>query len=135
MLALIDVWFRDAQPTEKTEFMTNYVFSNGSWGTEDTHIMSDLSHDAENNIPLPIQFLKRVWLFFFPPRKRMERAFPILKKHIWLYPFLALIRPFIRLFGDRGAVKLWLRVAGKYSGDKVDEKRRQLEYVGLKIKR
>ena len=135
VLALIAVWFQGAQPTEKTEFMTNYVFSNGSWGTEDTHIMSELSNDAEGNVPLAAQFMKRVWQFFFPPRARLERTFPVLKKHGWLYPFLALIRPFVRLFSDRGAVKLWLRVAGKYSGEKVDEKRKQLEYVGLKIKR
>lgn len=135
VLALIGVWFQDTQPTEITEFMTNYVFSNGSWGTEDTKMMSKLTRDAENKIPVPVQFLKQVGQFFFPPRARMEMAFPILKKHGWLYPFLALIRPFIRLFGDRGAVKLWLRIAGKYSGNKVDDKRKQLEYVGLKIKR
>lgn len=135
VLALIYVWFQDAQTTEITEFMTNYVFSCGSWGTDDDKMMSQLAHDAEHKIPLPVQFLKQVWQFFFPPRARLEKTFPVLKEHGWLYPFLALIRPFIRLFGDRGAVKTWFRIAGKYSGEKVDEKREQLEYVGLRIKR
>lgn len=97
--------------------------------------MSELSNDAAKNIPLPVQFLKRVWLFIFPPRARLEITFPVLKKHGWLYPFLALIRPLVWLFSDRGAVKLWFRLAGDYSEEKVDEKRRQLEYVGLKIRR
>lgn len=135
VLALIDLWFEGGQATEITDYMTNYVFSNGSWGTDETHVMSELSHDAAKNIPLPVQFLKRVWLFVFPPRARLEKTFPVLKNHGWLYPFLALIRPFVRLFSDRGAVKLWIRLAGDYSGEKVDEKRRQLEYVGFKIRR
>ena len=135
VLALIKLWFEDAHATEITDYMSNYVFSNGSWGTNENHMMTELASDSEKNIPLPIQFLKKVWFFFFPPRARLEKAFPVLKKHGWLYPFLALIRPFVRMFSDRGAVRLWFRLAGDYSGDKVDEKRRQLEYVGLKIRR
>ena len=135
VLALITVWFGDGQATEITDYMTNYVFSNGSWGTEEAKIVSEVARGVENNVPVPVLFIKRLWEFFFPPRERLERYFPVLRKHLWLYPILALIRPFVRIFKDRGAVSLWFRIAGDYSGEKVDEKRRQLEYVGLKIKR
>ena len=135
VLALIDLWFNDGEATEITDYMTSFVFSNGSWGTEETRTLTKLASDAEKQIPLPIQLLNQVCEFFFPPRDNLERAFPVLKKHIWLYPFLALIRPFVRIIQDRGAIKLWLRVAGRYSSKQLDSKRKQLEYVGLKIKR
>lgn len=135
VLALIDLWFGDAEATELTDYMTNYIFCNGSWGTSDDRETIKQVLDTENKIPMPVQFLKRVWQFFFPPMVRLRRYFPVLKKRPWLYPVMALIRPFVRIYRDRGAIRLWFRIAGSFSGKKVDEKRMQLEYVGLKVKR
>ena len=135
VLALIRVWFDDAQSTGKTDYMTDYIFSCGSWGTVETNEITKLAQGAEENISLPVQFLKRLRNFLFPPMDTLAKTFPVLCKHPWLYPILALIRPIVRMVGDRGAVRLWTRVARGFSGKKVDEKRRHLEYVGLKIKR
>lgn len=135
VLALIRLWFEDGKPTEITEFMTDYVFESGCWGTIDAKLDSKLFRDTVDHVPRSVQFLKRLWHFFFPPRERLARFFPILRKHGWLYPFLALIRPFARLIEDRNATKLWFRIAGSYSGDKVEERLKQLEFVGLKVKR
>lgn len=135
VLALITVWFGDGQATEITDYMSNYVFSNGSWGTVEARIVTEVARGVESDVPLPVLFLKRVWEFFFPPRERLERYFPVLRKHPWMYLPLAFVRPFVRIIRDRGAVGLWFRIAGDYSAEKVDEKRSQLEYVGLKAKR
>ena len=135
VLALISVWFEDAKATGKTDFMTDYIFSNGSWGTLETNETTKLAQGIEEKNSLPMLFWKRVWRFFFPPREQVEKTFPVLKKHGWLYPLLALIRPFVRLVQDRKMLKFWFRIVGNFSGKKVDEKRRHLEYVGLKIKR
>ena len=135
VLALISTWFEDAQATGKTDYMTDYIFSNGSWGTLETNEITKLAQGAEENIPLPIQFLNRLRTFLFPPMDYMVKIFPVLNKHPWLYPILALIRPIVRMVGDRGAVRLWTKVARGFSGKKVDEKRKHLDYVGLKIKR
>lgn len=135
VLALIRLWFEDGKSTEITEFMTDYVFASGCWGTMDAKLESKLFRDTVDNVPRHVQFMKRLFHFFFPPRERLAWFFPVLRKHAWLYPFLALIRPFVRLIEDRHAPKLWLRIAGSYSSDTVDERIKQLEYVGLRVRR
>ena len=135
VLSLISVWFDDAQPTEKADFMTDYIFSSGTWGTLETKEASKLAYEAEKRIPIPAMFLKRIWRFFFPKREYLEIVFPKLREHRWLYLFYAFVRPFVRITNDRLAPKRWYNILLFFSKKSLDNKQNHLAYVGLKLNR
>ena len=131
VMGLIKLWFEDGPSNETLAFMNDYIFACGSWGTTQTHQLNDVVKGTTKNESIPRQFWRKLIKFLFPGREAVEQTFPVAAKHRWLYVPLLLARPVYRLFKERNIGKIWARTAKSYDTARVDEKRRQLELVGL----
>ena len=131
VMGLIKLWFEDGPDNETLQFMNDYIFACGSWGTSQNHQLGDVVKGTTKNESVASQFGKKLVKFLFPGREAVEKTFPVVKKHRWLYVPLLPVRPIYRLFKERSIGKIWLQTARSYESTRVDEKRRQLEMVGL----
>lgn len=119
-----DVWFRGKKSTDMTDFITEKIFSSGSYGTPSAHAVS-----KETRISgcLKNRLIARI----FPPRHSMEQSFPILKKRPALLPLLWAARWFRALIFRRENIKSEYGKIKNISGSQIEEYNEELRYVGL----
>lgn len=128
---LIAVWFEDAAADEKTDLMTNFIFSSGSWGVAGSQLLSLAVRDSKHGAFSANSRLQYICKYLFPKADAISDKFPILKKAPWLLPIIWIIRPFKKLLFERNTLKQHEKNIGALSQDKVDERQRWLNYVGL----
>lgn len=128
---LLSVWFEDGEETEKTDFMTNWIFSKGAYGNPmniSTSMALRKVKDSGTEQGLKARlYLKRLFL----PYKNMCRQYPVLRKAPYLLPVFwaaritkALLFKRDRIMGEKE------RIDG-LDKEKVEEYRKNLDYVGL----
>ncbi|MBQ6718903.1 MAG: nucleotidyltransferase family protein [Oscillospiraceae bacterium] len=128
---LLDVWFGDGIPNEKTDYMTAYIFSAGNWGLHENSIygaqlkMHPGGQDVRNTKR------KELWDAVFPPLDRMRYRFPVLKKRPYLYPLFWPVRWLQLIFRTPRIIRKKLQIVRDLDDDKVRERRQALNYVGL----
>ena len=128
---MLSVWFEDGEETEKTDFMTNWIFSKGAYGNPmniSTSMALRKVKDSGTEQGLKARlYLKRLFL----PYKNMCRQYPVLRKAPYLLPVFwaaritkALLFKRDRIMGEKE------RIDG-LDKEKVEEYRKNLDYVGL----
>ena len=88
VLRTLDVWFADAQPDEKTELITSFVFNSGSFGTEESKFFARTLRAAQGDDTVRAAFIQKL----FPSLHRMELFYPVLNRMPVLLPALWLVR-------------------------------------------
>lgn len=127
----LDVWFGGETPDNMSDFITAKIFSSGSYGTHDAHLLSAAlktsgSESTEAEIEKTL-ILNRM----FPPYKSMLSRYKCLKKYPALLPLMWVVR-FLQIPFRRGSVKRNIENAKITAPDKVIAYRDELEAVGLK---
>ena len=139
----INVWFgddqseagtpADRQQTEKTEFITEYIFSSGNWGSARSHALAEAVksiHDMDSDHYNRKRSLLRA---AFPGPEIMHVRYPILKKHPALLPIFWLVRiANAILFRRKNIDKIW-QAHQHATPDKVESFQQSLDYVGLEF--
>lgn len=125
---LIDVWFGDAQADEKSDFITDFIFASGSWGTLRARTISvrvrDTKHTSKGKLPY-------IWRRFFPSMEDMEFLYPVLKKHPVLLPVFYVWRVIDKIFIQRGVVKRQMQMVAAINPENIESRQQALNYVGL----
>lgn len=127
---VIAVWFEEARSDEKTDYITDFVFSSGSWGSGASKSASIAVRDSHGGAFWKGR-LAYVLRTAFPDVKTLRSKYTVLKKAPWLLPIVWLIRPFYKLFFEFRTLDKQKRNIGALSEDSLDERRRELQYVGL----
>lgn len=126
----LQVWFEAGTADEKTDLITDFVFSSGSWGTEESHVLSrtvrNSSHSALGSNGRLVYIVKTL----FPDLEVMRRQYPILCKAPWLLPGAWVVRWFAKLL-DWGMWKRQKTNLGVVTRDSVKTRQEALRYVGL----
>lgn len=91
------VWFSDAQYTDKTYQLQDFVVKGGIFGTTGTRIISDTQRKGGKIGYI----LSRV----FVPFRYLKKEYPILKKYPFLAPWCEICRLFSLLFGKKKIFK------------------------------
>lgn len=133
MRNMLEVWFGDAVPDEKTELITDYIFSNGSWGNEQTRLLS-LNSDKSVTTTAAESKLRYLWRVAFPDLYFMQRDYPVLKRAPWLLPVMCVYRLFRKLFLERGRVRKTKNTMDKLTTDDLSARKQMLNYLGLEIR-
>ena len=129
----IACWFADAPATDKTEFITDFIFNSGSWGTVESNAMSrairfssHATHHKDGRWTYIRQtlFPSREMLQFKYQYKFLDRA-PILLPLVWV------IRIFDKLLFDRDVLKRQRRSLEAMSQEHISDAHQALNYVGL----
>lgn len=125
VLNTADVWFNGKKNTEITDFITDKIFSSGSYGTQAAHAVSRetrISGTKGKN-----RLIRRI----FPARNEMEHNFPIAKKYPILIPFLWVFRWVRALLFRRKNIKSEYGNIKNISSSQIDKYSEELKYVGL----
>lgn len=121
-------WFEDAKTTEMTEFLTDKIFSSGSYGTARSHAVSSelqrIKWSKNNNC-------NRLLLKIFPPYDLLCGPYPILRKGRCLLPFVWVYRIVRALLFKKKTIKLQSERLKTISADDMNEFERELNFVGL----
>lgn len=128
---VIDTWFNDAPSNEKTEFISDYIFASGNFGTMENRSkylgLLSMRHDGKSS-GNKLQYLLRV---IFPKREDLADNYPILRRYPWALPFVWVYRIFHKLFTDRKAFSAHSKVVSNMTEENLDEYEQIMRYVGL----
>jgi len=123
-LTLSQVWFGDAEPTELSDAMQEYLLSGGVYGSLENRV--SVAQSAQGGKAKYL--LRRIFL----PYCDLCLQYPVLKKHKLLTPICEVRRWFRILFGGRARRSAReLRVSTTLSEEKIDRTGELMEKIGL----
>lgn len=128
---MIAVWFEDAPADERSEFITDYVFSSGSYGLESRLALTNALRKTQSEDGALYLKLRYFMQRLFPERRSMLYKFPILDRHPWMLPLVWIYRPFYKLLFERQDISKQQRLMKNMTQENLDSHRKALEYVGL----
>lgn len=125
---LIRLWFEDGDGSEKTEFMSEYIFNSGSWGNMEKRMLAIYARNAS---PASQSRAKTRLQIVFPPVSKLRYSYPILKKMPWLTPVFWPVRWADILLFKRGSIQVKLSAMKAATVEQVDNFHQSLRYVGI----
>lgn len=125
---LMAVWFEGAEPDDRTEFMTEFIFASGSWGQMDQRLLARGVNIARRTSQGKLRYL---WQRVFLKPDEMKWLYPILRKAPWLLPGAWIWRIVRKVAFQRSALSRQKQILEGMSREKVEDSQRLLQYVGL----
>ena len=133
MQRVMDVWFCDAAGDEKTDFITDFIFASGSWGSADSKTASigvrdQAHHDGS---------LRAKWIYLmrhaFPGVQALREKYTVLKKLPWMLPLVWIYRPIYKLLSrsEHDSLQRHSRSWKSLDPKNLKDRRQALQYVGL----
>lgn len=126
---LVAVWFEDAPADEKMDFITAFIFSSGSWGDWECHVLSQ-SVRYSKTAPVGGRLLY-IWRSAFPQVKSLREKYTVLKKAPWMLPLVWIYRPVYKLLFEFRSLKGRQRDLRALSAENIRSRQEALDYVGL----
>ena len=130
MMRLLDHWFEDGAADDVTELISQFIFSSGSWGGLENHV---LAMEARNlNRTKPGQ-LRRNAIFrtIFPGAGQLKYRYPILQRRPYLLPAVWVWRWIDTLLFSREKIGRQKRRLDMIREGSVTAYQRSLDLVGL----
>lgn len=128
---LLKVWFEEALSDEKSDYMTDYIFSGGNWGLHENSVYGAQLKMHSGGKAVRHTKRKELWDAVFPSLNRMRYRFPVLQKWPGLYPLFWPVRWLQLIFQTPHIIMRKLRIVKKLDDDKVRLRRQALNFVGL----
>lgn len=128
---LTEAWFSGKSGDAVTEYMTDFIFSSGCFGTYERNALARAVKSKENCGSTKKARLTEIKNVIFLPYKGMCRKYPILKKRPFLLPFMWLIRIFKILLFDRNKLQKLNVSVNIVTEQNIDDYQLSLKLVGL----
>lgn len=129
--AMLCSWFEDAPATDKTDFMTDYIFASGAWGQMENRQKSAGLLKARQAGSAARGRRQYFWDAIFPPLSFMKKRYPVLGKAPWLLPVLWPVRWVTALLFRRYNIRNYHSGLNNASDEKIESFEQSLTYVGL----
>lgn len=129
----IDVWFADKEPDDMSNHISRVIFSNGSWGSVEQHVIAKASKNTDDG-NVKVRQRERILWTLFPKLPRMIQIYPWLSKVPWLLPVMWMARWCSLLFRERKRVVRWVKSQDAVTEDTVSTYKDAMAYVGLSYK-
>lgn len=130
ILRTIDAWFENAEFDNITRFITEKIFSSGSFGTSESNIKSTAVKNLKSGETKHVRS-KRIFYMIFLPYKNMCELFPILKKLPLLLPFMWLYRILYTVFNKKEMIAKHCHDIKELSPEQLSQYEKELQMVGL----
>lgn len=132
----LDVWFRDAEPDNVTDFLTAQLFCDTAYGSESKGSVSDAYRVAKNagdgqKTDVKTAKRTRALQLFFLPYRDMCKKYPVLINWAILLPLFWIIRGFDILFHHRDKIDKTRESLDDINEKSISRFRDELNYVGL----
>lgn len=131
ILRLIQVWFEESSADEMTDFISDFIFQSGTWGTVESHVLSGEVKNMKAAGSVKGGKLRSVCTVLFPNALSMQKEFPVLKKAPYLKPVLWPVHWGKTLLFRRDAIQKRLNHWKLASEEEVTTYQQALNYVGL----
>ena len=128
---LIEVWFQDGQADETTEFISDFIFQSGTWGTAHSHVLSSEVKNKKIAGSAKGGKLRTVCSVVFPTALSMQKEFPVLKSAPYLRPVLWPVHWGKTILFRRDAIQKRLNQWNGASAEEITTYEQALNYVGL----
>ena len=130
-LHLLENWFEGTPSNEKTEAMTQFIFSGGIWGDNKLIQVTQELKKASGNKAIKNTKASMAWELLFPPISKLQYQYRILIKHPYLYPLVWIYRAFRLIVARRDNIRKKLGTLHELTDEKVLARREELRFVGL----
>jgi len=130
ILHTLHVWFEDGQADEKTEFITQVIFTSGEYGRTQASNLSSALKGTKDGKSADAVKRKRVISALFPGYTVMSREYRVLKKFPILLPLMWAVRMVKKVFLD-GKLRGFFKRRLSFSADEVSAYQQSLNFVGL----
>lgn len=128
---LLELWFGDGETDAKLDFITEFIFASGSWGQMEERTVSVGVRDMRRTGRAAEGRLRYLWRTAFPGIGVLRHKYKVLQKAPWLLPVVWLVRPVFKLIWERDSLDRHKRAVENLTQEKLDERHRMLNYVGL----
>ena len=128
---LLDVWFGGGESDEKTELISQLIFSSGSFGAEEMRLLSRTIRDADKGDKKRNGRLVYFCKTAFPDVTTLRGKYRVLQKAPWMLPAVWVYRPFYNFFAEGERLKKHHRNLEVLTDEKMDARREILHCVGL----
>lgn len=133
VVRMLSVWFEEQEADNVVRFMTNRIFSGGSWGkAQDYHVFRELIDKTEETgiKNSRMGFVKRL---LFPSVSHMQQKYPILEEKPALLPIYWCVRSADFVLRRQDEIKKHIRIGKIITDEALSAHCDALEYVGLHI--
>ncbi|MBE6122436.1 MAG: hypothetical protein E7190_06955 [Erysipelotrichaceae bacterium] len=96
ILNVLKVWYENADPTEETDAMGEYIFYAGSYGHYSIRIEHRIQKVKEKSTSESAAIVKYLMFRLFPPYEEMCRWYPLVRKSKLLLPIMWVYRLFYK---------------------------------------
>ena len=132
VLHTIDVWFSGKEADEMSDWITNYIFSSGSYGTAKNKNISSAVKEAKIAKSAKSVMQRRLTRLVFLPYANMCEKYPILKKIPVLLPLMWVVRWVqIALKGKHYLIAHTNKNMNGITAHNIESFQQGLHYVGL----
>jgi len=128
---LIGVWFEGEASDEKTEFISQMILANGSWGDAASAVLNEGAQDMEKTESVAVIRVKYIWSRLFPSVVRMKSEYPILRERPWLLPAMWIMRTYEKTIKKRSNMTRHMKRMILLNKNELRAHMEMLEYVGL----
>lgn len=128
--ATLSTWFEDGENTDMTDFITEKIFSSGSFGTSEEKNLSSGARAAATGKPELVRWHRRIQLIF-PSAKAMSQIYPVLKRCKLLLPCVWVHRWIKVLLFKRDNVRRNFDKVNALTAKNIRGYQAELNYVGL----
>ena len=126
-----EVWFENVPGDDKTDFITDFLFSSGAWGSAENHLVSAGVRSASDAGSVTKGRIKRVWTAVFPSAEALQNRYPVLRKHPGLLPLIWPVRLVTAGLFRRNDIRKSCDNLSAATTDKIKTYQDALHYVGL----
>ena len=130
---MIAVWFESAVADEKADFITEFIFSSGSWGKNENRVLSKGVYDRGRESNRHLARLKYLSRLAFPGVDSLKDKYTVLQKASWMLPLVWIYRPLLKLFSkhERRTLAVHKKNLRLLTPETVSSYHDALRYVGL----
>ncbi len=129
VMATLKTWFSNADENDKTQLITNVIFSSGQYGTYEQGVINRavLKHNGSSSKARIMTWIEGAFL----PFAQMKKRYKVLKKIPILLPIMWIVRWFEILFFRRHVLKMKLNQSRMIEQKNMDEHLQSFRLVGL----
>ncbi len=128
---LLRVWFEEEETDEKTEFISQFVFGSGSFGSKENKSAAAGARDAETAGSAQKGKAMRLRKILFPPLENMQLIYPALKKLPVLLPVFWVVRWVRTILFRRDRIAVQRNKLQQRSVEEIETYQQALDFVGL----
>ncbi len=132
VLRTLKVWFENAQSDSITDYITDYVFKCGNFGTDENRTYAKALVASFESGSVESGKKKLFWRLVFPEFSHMKQKYPILNKAPVLLPAMYISRWFEAVFVKKGTVKHYKNELNAQTEENVNKYKQNLENIGLR---